>query len=114
MPEPISDERLARLTADTEPRGDYLSRLTADEVGELLNEVKRLRAQLAEIGAQAAADTEWAVYWVDENGEPYEKQFLQDDEDEARSIVRNNHTNGRGDAQLWQRPAGEWREVPDA
>lgn len=42
--EPMSDERLARLAADNEPVGDHLSGLTADEVAELVDEVKRARA----------------------------------------------------------------------
>lgn len=46
MPEPMSDERLAQLRSGNEPLGDHLSGLTADEVGELLAEVDRLRAQI--------------------------------------------------------------------
>lgn len=44
MTEPMSDERLARLATDNEPVGDHLSGLTADEVAELVAEVKRLCA----------------------------------------------------------------------
>lgn len=43
-PEPMPDERLAQLRAGNEPLGDHLSGLTADEVGELLAEVDRMRA----------------------------------------------------------------------
>lgn len=48
MAEPMSDARLARLNADNEPRGDHLSGLTADEVGELLDEIERSRVAEAE------------------------------------------------------------------
>lgn len=42
MAEAMGKDRLARLSADNEPRGDHLSGLTADEVGKLLDEVERL------------------------------------------------------------------------
>jgi hypothetical protein len=45
MAEPMSDTRLAKLRADNNPRGDHLSGLTADEVGELLDELERLRKE---------------------------------------------------------------------
>lgn len=41
---PMGDERLAQLRRGNEPLGDHLSGLTADEVGELLAEVDRMRA----------------------------------------------------------------------
>lgn len=49
MAEPMSEERLAKLRADNEPRGDHLSGLTADEDGELLDEVDQLRKERDEL-----------------------------------------------------------------
>lgn len=57
--ESMSDERLARLAADNEPVGDHLSGLTADEVAELVAEVKRWR-DLADRSVDGlSADNEW-------------------------------------------------------
>lgn len=57
--EPMSDERLARLAADNEPTGDHLSGLTADEVAELLDEVKRWRGLVSRSVEDLSADDEW-------------------------------------------------------
>lgn len=77
MAEPMGNERLARLARDNEPRGDHLSGLTADEVGELLDELERLRQERDELLAHPAlvmpAETDiseedrqrWAKTWAD-------------------------------------------------
>lgn len=97
MAEAMSEERLARLRADNEPIGDHLSGLTADEVGELLDEVERLRAQLAEIGETRE---EWAVRGGGGT-------FRMGDEAEARW-----HAGGQAEPMVVvRRLSGEWREV---
>jgi hypothetical protein len=53
MTGPMTDERLARLHMDNDPRGDHLSGLTADDVGELIDEVDRLWGQVREFDALA-------------------------------------------------------------
>ena len=60
MTEVMSGERLAWLRRNNEPLGDHGSSLTADEVGELLAEVDRLRDQLA--AANERADTAEALW----------------------------------------------------
>lgn len=52
MSEPMSNERLARLAADNEPVGDHLCGLTADEVAELVAEVKRARDEAEQLRAE--------------------------------------------------------------
>lgn len=102
--DPYNPQHIAQAVKRARRQRDEAVEAIAAERDEYVDELAELREQMR-------VNTEWAVYWVGDGGEPYEKQFLQDDEDEARSIVHNNHTSGRGDATLWQRPAGEWRKV---
>jgi hypothetical protein len=131
MAEAMSEARLARLSADNEPRGDHLSGLTADEVGELLDEVgrlrahvvaehlateaaetenDRLRAQLAEIGELTPAGHEYRAQGVfmhevtEEHARSYPDGWANDYRLEIRPLY----------AGAWHEPeSDDWREVPE-
>lgn len=134
--ESMGDERLARLNADNEPRGDHLSGLTADEVGELLDEVKRLHGALT---TETATCRRWLRRVVEQGKrannaeaacEDFRAQLTEIGETEVEwgywfddefnvserqfSVGDVRYHQEQSGRPVERRLVGEWREVPDA
>jgi len=109
--EPMSEARLARLSADNEPRGDHLSGLTVDEVGELLDKVEPLRAQLAEIGN---LKVQWGIRTDSTDWVPDSPNFGSDEKIILDYAMDGRHAQKHSEPWGWQavyRIVGPWHEV---